>query len=102
LLTLHADVIQPHVIHKIVQIHEVHHQAAKHHLTSALPAVTMAEFKKQGGILTGREERYDWFEGEPRSVGGNVGTVNTAISGSPAVPSSQGGQSQPAQSGGAE
>lgn len=89
-----TDVIEPHVIHKIVQIHEVHHQAAKHHLTSALPAVTMAEFKKQGGVLTGREERYDWFEGEPRSVGGNVGSVNTAISDSPAVPSSQGGHSQ--------
>ena len=54
----------------------------------------MAEFQKQGGILTGREERYDWFEGEPRSVGGNVGTVNTAISGAPAVPSSQGEHGQ--------
>jgi len=30
----------------------------------------MADFKKQGGVLTGREERYDGFEGEPRSVGG--------------------------------
>lgn len=54
----------------------------------------MAEFKKQGGILTGREERYDWFEGEPRSVGGNVGTVNTPINDAPAFPSSQGGHSQ--------
>ena len=29
----------------------------------------MEDFKKQGGVLTGREERYDGFEGEPRSVG---------------------------------
>lgn len=48
----------------------------------------MAEFKRQGGILTGREERYDFFEGEPRSVGGNVGNIgengqrNTAQAGS--------------------
>ena len=29
----------------------------------------MADFKRQGGSLTGREERYDGFEGEPKSVG---------------------------------
>lgn len=38
----------------------------------------MADFKKQGGSLTGREERYDGFEGEPRAVGsaldGSTGT----------------------------
>ena len=33
----------------------------------------MEEFKKQGGILKGREERQDAFEGEPRSVGGALG-----------------------------
>lgn len=33
----------------------------------------MADFKKQGGSLTGREERYDGFEGEPRSVTGALG-----------------------------
>ena len=33
----------------------------------------MADFKKQGGSLTGREERYDGFEGEPRAVGGALG-----------------------------
>lgn len=36
----------------------------------------MADFKKQGGILTGREERWDSFEGEPCSVGGNIGSLN--------------------------
>ena len=33
----------------------------------------MADFKKQGGSLTGREERYDGFEGEPKAVGGALG-----------------------------
>ncbi len=33
----------------------------------------MADFKKQGGSLTGREERYDGFEGEPRAVGSALG-----------------------------
>lgn len=44
---------------------------------SALPLVTMVDFKKQGGVLVGREERWDSFDGEPRSVGGNLGTLNT-------------------------
>ena len=33
----------------------------------------MADFKKQGGSLSGREERYDGFEGEPRAVGSALG-----------------------------
>ena len=75
-----TEVIEPHVVHTTVPIHEVHHNAAQHHSTSALPAVSMADFKKQGGVLTGREERYDGFEGEPRSVGGALGGSNTASS----------------------
>jgi len=67
------ETIQPSVVHTTVPIHEVHHNEAKHHATSALPAVSMADFKKQGGSLTGREERYDGFEGEPRAVGGALG-----------------------------
>ncbi|KAK7720381.1 hypothetical protein SLS57_005470 [Botryosphaeria dothidea] len=64
------ETIEPHVVHTTVPIHEVHHNAAQHHSSSALPAVSMAEFKKQGGVLSGREERYDGFEGEPRNIGG--------------------------------
>lgn len=37
----------------------------------------MADFKKQGGSLSGREERYDGFEGEPRAVGGALGGNST-------------------------
>ena len=34
----------------------------------------MTDFKSQGGSLTGREERYDGFEGEPKTVGGALGS----------------------------
>jgi len=70
---VHKETIQPNVVHTTVPIHEVHHNAAQHHSTSALPAVSMADFKKQGGVLGGREERYDGFEGEPRAIGGALG-----------------------------
>ena len=65
-------------MHTTVPIHEVHHNEAKHHSASALPAVSMADFKKQGGSLTGREERYDGFEGEPRAVGSALGGGSVA------------------------
>ncbi|KAL8782515.1 MAG: hypothetical protein Q9213_005318 [Squamulea squamosa] len=76
------ETIQPSVVHTTVPIHEVHHNEAKHHAASALPAVSMADFKKQGGSLTGREERYDGFEGEPRAVGGALGGNTTGATGS--------------------
>jgi hypothetical protein len=68
------ETIEPHVVHTTVPVHEVHHNSAQHHSTSALPAVSMSDFKKQGGVLSGREERYDGFQGEPRSVGGALGS----------------------------
>lgn len=67
------ETIEPHVVHTTVPIHEVHHNAAQHHSTSALPAVSMQDFKKQGGVLGGRGEKYDGFEGEPRSIGKALG-----------------------------
>lgn len=42
----------------------------------------MADFKKQGGSLSGREERYDGFEGEPRAVGSALGGSSTTGLGS--------------------
>ncbi|KAG9654077.1 hypothetical protein KCU76_g20453, partial [Aureobasidium melanogenum] len=80
---VNKETIEPHVVHTTVPIHEVHHNAAQHHTASALPAVSMADFKKQGGVLTGREERYDGFEGEPRTVGGaHASTTGTGLTGS--------------------
>jgi len=67
------ETIEPHVVHTTVPIHEVHHNAAQHHSTSALPAVSMQDFKKQGGVLGGRGEKYDGFEGEPRAIGKALG-----------------------------
>ena len=73
---MQKETIQPSVVHTTVPVHEVHQNEAQHHSASALPAVSMADFKKQGGSLTGREERYDGFEGEPRGVG-SLGSSTT-------------------------
>jgi hypothetical protein len=67
------ETIQPNVVHTTVPIHEVHHNKATHHETTALPAMTMEQFKSKGGALTGREERYDEFEGVPKNIGGAGG-----------------------------
>ncbi|OBT78109.1 hypothetical protein VF21_02672 [Pseudogymnoascus sp. 05NY08] len=62
------DILEPHVIHNTFPIHEIHINEAKHHSASSLPEVTLAEFQRQGGTLTGREERVDSFSGAPRSI----------------------------------
>lgn len=67
-----VDTVEPHVVHTTVPIHEVHHNEAHHHASTALPPVSMDEFKKQGGTLGGREERHTRHEaGEPQSIGGH-------------------------------
>jgi len=70
---IQKDTVQPTVVHTTRPVHEVHQNEAKHHTATSLPAVTMDEFKRQGGHLSGREERTDAFNGEPRSVGGTIG-----------------------------
>ncbi|KFY13217.1 hypothetical protein V492_03414 [Pseudogymnoascus sp. VKM F-4246] len=62
------DILEPHVIHNTFPIHEIHINEAKHHSASSLPEVTLAEFQRQGGTLSGREERVDSFSGAPRSI----------------------------------
>ncbi|KAF1930989.1 uncharacterized protein M421DRAFT_57664 [Didymella exigua CBS 183.55] len=77
------ETIQPNVVHTTVPIHEVHHNKATHHSTTALPAMTMDEFKSKGGALTGREERYDAFEGVPKNIGaGTAGGFGAVREGS--------------------
>ncbi|KAF1944488.1 hypothetical protein EJ02DRAFT_371334 [Clathrospora elynae] len=66
------ETIQPNVVHTTVPIHEVHHNAATHHETTALPPMTMDQFKSKGGALQGREERFDEFEGAPKNIGGGT------------------------------
>ncbi|KAF2869792.1 hypothetical protein BDV95DRAFT_546987 [Massariosphaeria phaeospora] len=72
---IHKEVIQPTVVHTTVPIHEVHHESAKHHQTSELPPVSLDEFKQRGGVLGGREERYDEFEGAPKHIGGTLSNL---------------------------
>jgi hypothetical protein len=69
---VNREVIQPNVVHTTVPIHEVHHNAATHHETTALPTMTMDQFKTKGGVFSGREERYDEFEGVPKNIGGGT------------------------------
>ncbi|CBX92896.1 hypothetical protein LEMA_P056020.1 [Plenodomus lingam JN3] len=75
------ETIQPSVVHTTVPIHEVHHNKATHHETTALPAMTMDQFKSKGGSLTGREERYDEFEGVPKNIGSTTAGGLGAVSG---------------------
>jgi len=70
---IQKETVQPTVIHTTIPIHEVHQNEPKHHTATQLPALTMEEFKRQGGYLSGREEHTDSFEGEPKAVGGTLG-----------------------------
>ncbi|KAI1770001.1 hypothetical protein F4818DRAFT_434586 [Hypoxylon cercidicola] len=65
---VHKETIQPSVVHTTAPVHETHHNPAQHHSTSSLPPVSIDEYKHQGGALGGRQERFDAFEGEPRSI----------------------------------
>ncbi|ESZ93835.1 hypothetical protein SBOR_5776 [Sclerotinia borealis F-4128] len=70
---IQKETVQPSVVHTTIPVHEVHQNEAKHHSATALPAVSMNEFRQQGGALGGRKERTDAFAGEPKSVGGTLG-----------------------------
>jgi len=70
---IQKETIQPSVVHTTIPVHEVHQNEAKHHNATQLPAVTMDDFKRQGGHLGGREERTDAFDGQPKAVGGTLG-----------------------------
>ncbi|KAI9752366.1 MAG: hypothetical protein M1815_000578 [Lichina confinis] len=70
---LQKEVIQPTVVHTTVPVHEVHHKEPVHHTASALPAVSLSDYQRQGGTLSGRNERIDGFEGEPKAVAAAIG-----------------------------
>ncbi|KAK3986303.1 hypothetical protein QBC44DRAFT_141245 [Cladorrhinum sp. PSN332] len=79
---IHKETIQPEVVHTTVPIHEVHHNEARIHGTSTLPAVSMDQYKKQGGALGGATERTDAFEGCPKGVSDTSSTSRTGVSSS--------------------
>jgi len=84
---IHKETVEPHVVHKTVPIHEVHHNEAQHHSAHSLPPVSMEDFKQHGGSLKGREERQDFFPGEPKAFPGEHGATGqtTGMTGSHGV-----------------
>ncbi|KAI0475717.1 hypothetical protein GGR56DRAFT_675824 [Xylariaceae sp. FL0804] len=67
---VHKETVQPHVVHTTVPIHETHHEEAQHHGTSSLPAMTMDDYKRGGGVLGGAKEKFSQFSGQPHERGG--------------------------------
>lgn len=69
---IQKDTHQHHVVHHTKPIHEVHHEAPRHHEATALPAVSIEQFRAQGGSLTGKGPTHDEFTGH-RDIEGILG-----------------------------
>jgi hypothetical protein len=100
---IQKETIEPHVVHTTVPIHEVHHNKAQHHSASALPAVSIDEFKRGGGSLAGREERVDHFKGAPTNLeqslgGGSAGLRDSGFSSNSTTSGHHSGSSFPTSS----
>ncbi|KAI1329071.1 hypothetical protein F5Y16DRAFT_397785 [Xylariaceae sp. FL0255] len=67
---IHKETVQPNIIHSTKPIHEVHHEPAQLHGTTALPAVSMSDYKKSGGALGGKTEDSSRVKGQPKDLGG--------------------------------
>ncbi|KAK0752980.1 hypothetical protein B0T18DRAFT_310247, partial [Schizothecium vesticola] len=67
---IQKETIQPQVVHTTVPVHEVHHEAARHHGTTTLPAVSMDQFKRQGGALGGKDHVHTEGDGCPPGAHG--------------------------------
>jgi hypothetical protein len=65
---IQKEVVQPEIIHTAVPVHEVHHNAARIHPTATREAVSMDEYKKKGGALSGTSTK-DAFMGCPQGKG---------------------------------
>jgi len=84
---VYKETVQPHTVHTTKPIHETHHMKATHEHGSALPAMSMDEFKNKAGNVTGRGENLvDDKEGCPQEVlnGRNDGIVSSAAPGNTA------------------
>ncbi|KAK4225023.1 hypothetical protein QBC38DRAFT_280898 [Podospora fimiseda] len=90
---VHKETIQPEVVHTTIPIHEVHHNEARIHGTSTLPAVSMDQYRQQGGALGGATERSDAFEGCPKGVSdtSRTGGSSTSRSGTSGISGSSTG-----------
>lgn len=66
------EVIQPHVVHTTIPIHEKIEHEPMVHKGNVLPAMTMSEFSRAGHALTGHHKSPEHieYEGEPLKIDG--------------------------------
>lgn len=92
------EIHQEHVVHTTHPVHEIHENEPVKHSTSVLPEVDINSFQKQGGSLSGRQEKTDKFDGPPRSIddadrGGNNILGGPGAKGSTSVTGNMSGSS---------
>lgn len=63
---IEREVIQPTIVHTTIPIHERIEYEPTFHPPTVQPKMTMEEFRRAGGVLDGRAEICDTFEGEPQ------------------------------------
>jgi len=67
---IEKEIVQPHVVHTVVPIHERIEKEPTIHSHSVEPTITLDEFTSRGGTLDGaktRTERYE-YEGDPMNI----------------------------------
>ena len=83
---VHKEVVQRHVIHTTVPIHELHHGPPRHHAMPALPPLSMAEFARHRDVLERQSGAATTFEGAPPSALGRFLDERWAASDGPIRP----------------
>lgn len=73
---IEREVIQPAVIHTTVPIHERIEHPPTFHPVTIQPKMTLEEYRLAGGVLDGKSEKVNIFEGEPQ-VRENGGSQQT-------------------------
>lgn len=63
---IEREIIQPAVIHTTVPIHERIEHAPTFHPITIQPKMTLDEYRRAGGVLDGKAETINMFEGEPQ------------------------------------
>jgi len=73
---IEKETIQPSVVHTTNRIHEVHNNEAKMEDTTTLGTLSMADYRAQGGPITGSGRRKDSFDGTPEGLGKTLNPHN--------------------------
>lgn len=63
---IEREIIQPAVIHTTLPIHERIEHAPTFHPITIQPKMTLEEYRRAGGVLDGKAETINIFEGEPQ------------------------------------